>query len=600
MKQTVIGIDLGTTYSLGAFVKDGKVEIIANEQFSTFLPSLVTITENGPLVGWEAEKCKEKYPTQTFYSFKRFMGRDLDAKLREGIKKLPYLVSSGPKGQVLLGEPPHQYNPEMLSALVLQKIKNLSEKILGCKVNQAIITVPAYFDDAQRQATKNAAFLAGIEPLRILNEPTAAAISYGLENKENSHILVYDLGGGTFDISILKIQASIFRVLTTYGDTQLGGDDFDQALIDFLLQKYSLDLDLKIPELLQTLKTFAEKLKIELSNSLEAEFSLQTKTGERKIQMTRAELDAVLFPWVEKTKNAMKIALQSISFQPKDIDVVVLVGGSSRIPLVRKMVQDFFQKPPYLRLDPDKVVAYGAAIQADLLQNARRSYLLMDILPLSLGIETLGGVFAKLILKNASLPAKVKETFSTSVDNQTAVEINIYQGEREFVKDCRKLGKFRLHNLPKMPAGLPRIEVDFTVDPNGILQVSAEELRSKVKAQIDVIPEHGLSRSEVEKMIEDSILHAQEDIEHRQEIEGMEKAKSLLLGLKKGEKEWENLLSKEKKEILLLKIRTLEEKLGQRPAPQLEIKNLTEELGDLTRDLADQIYSKAVKEKLMP
>ncbi|MBL0690766.1 MAG: Hsp70 family protein [SAR324 cluster bacterium] len=596
----IIGIDLGTTYSLASYVTDDGVKIIASAdgKKSAVTRSIVCLAKGQIKVGEEAEKLRNEYPSLSIYSFKRFMGQEFD-KLTINSAQFPYQIKRGLRNNILLGDDDKSASPEALSAYILKYLKDMAEVFLHKTIKKIVITVPAYFGDSQRQATKDAALIAMLEPVRIINEPTAAAIAYGLDQKKIGQVLVYDLGGGTFDVTVLKLKKKVFRVISTQGDNALGGDDFDQLLIDYVLDKSNIDKHKLTAKDKQLLKVSAEKTKLLLSTNAEAdfEFTSEFSLGKKEpLSILKSEFDKLIAPIVTKTIDIITETLKSAKLTATDIDEAVLVGGSTRVPLVRKVLSDYFGKTPNSRIDPDKVVAYGAAIQGHMLAGKSYDYLLLDVVPLSLGIETIGGVFSKLILKNASLPSRVTENFSTSVDNQNSVDINIYQGEREFIKDCRLVGKFKLKGIPQMPAGLPRIEVEFLVDQNGILSVSAKELRSDVAANIELIPEHGLTRTEVTNMIEDSINFAFEDMASRSLIELTQKTKTMIVAVDRSMPKIRQILSastakdiKRQRDLLegLLefgKLQTLEAEL--------------EKLQDLTAEVADIIVSTDILEEM--
>jgi molecular chaperone DnaK len=533
----VVGIDLGTTFSLIAYTdaQTGEPKCIAGPNGSVQCPSIVSVDAQGKvLVGDAARARLTTNPDRTIYSVKRLMGRSV-ADVQEELKIFPFRVE--PDGSnvihVRLGE--KTFTPPEISSFILRELKSWAEAHFGEPVDRAVITVPAYFNDAQRQATKDAGRLAGLEVLRLVNEPTAAALAYGLHKQKRGHVAVYDFGGGTFDISILKListtEGDIYQVLATNGDTHLGGDDIDNALLDLarneVQQKFGTTLDPK-GEQIQTLRKALIQAKHELSSSdsTYVKYSLGSK-GSYERTITRAEFDALIAPIVARTMAPVKLALADAKLAPKDIEEVVLVGGSTRIPLVRKTVTDYFGRAPHTELDPDQVVALGAAVQADILESGVKTMLLLDVTPLSLGIETMGGVIAKIIPRNSTIPASAEELFTTGVDNQTAIDVHVLQGERELAKDCRSLARFQL-KTPPAPAGLARIEVKFLIDANGILQVGAKDLRTQEQHVVEVQPSYGLADDDIEKMLEDSIEFAEQDFADRQVIEARTEAESIL------------------------------------------------------------------------
>jgi len=533
----VIGIDLGTTNSVVAVMEGGEPAVISNQEGSRLTPSVVAFTKDGEiLVGHVARRQAITNPENTVFSIKRFMGRRYDEVLEE-IKKVPYKVVKAANGDVRVEIRGKLYSPPEISAMILRKLKESAEAHLGDKVTQAVITVPAYFNDSQRQATKDAAAIAGLEVLRIINEPTAAALAYGLDKKADEQIAVYDLGGGTFDISILEIGQGVFEVKATNGDTHLGGDDFDQRVIDWIADEFKKEnrIDLRQDRMaLQRLKEAAEKAKIELSSTLQTEINLPfvtaDATGPKHLVMTltRARLEALVADLVERTIEPCRRAMKDADVTEEDIDEVILVGGQTRMPKVQETVKQLFGKEPHKGVNPDEVVAVGAAIQAGVLAGDVKDVVLLDVTPLSLGVETLGGVTTVLIPRNTTIPTKKSETFSTAADNQTTVDVHVVQGERSLARDNRTLGRFQLSGIPPAPRGQPQIAVTFDIDANGILNVSARDMASGKEQQITITASSGLSKSDVERMVREAESHAAEDARRRQEVELRNQTDSLL------------------------------------------------------------------------
>jgi Fe-S protein assembly chaperone HscA len=526
----IVGIDLGTTNSLVAYM-DGKTpKVIPGRTGRAMVPSVVAMTDNGLIVGDAAKEHLVRNPARTVYSVKRFMGKGL-ADVQQELPYFPYrLHEQGGVIRIQIGE--KTYSPPQISAMILKELKLRAEAYLGETITKAVITVPAYFNDSQRQATKDAGMIAGLEVLRIINEPTAASLAYGLQQRKQGLIAVYDLGGGTFDISILKLKEGIFEVLSTTGDTHLGGDDIDRAVADYLLNEIQAQYDIDLsdhPDAMQGLRLEAERAKIRLSEELETTVSLDLPDGKGTFrrEFTREQLESLALPWIERTLAPCRLALKDAGLSAADIDEVVLVGGATRMPLLRQRVQELFAKRPHCELDPDEVVALGAAVQADILSGGTTDMLLLDVTPLSLGIETMGGVMSTLIRRNTTIPTSSKEMFTTYVDGQTSVDIHILQGERELVKDNRSLARFQL-KVPPLPAGIPRIEVNFLIDANGILNVSAKDVRTGETQSIAVKPSYGLTDDEVEQMIGDSFKFAAEDLKSRQLIEARTEADAIL------------------------------------------------------------------------
>jgi len=534
----VVGIDLGTTNSLVAYVKNGVPEVIRSSA-DALVPSVVSIGEDGTIfVGREAQRRLLTAPSRTVYSVKRFMGRGID-DVRDEASLLPFTIGGEPGGVIRIGIAGREFTPPEISAFVLKELKHRAEEFFRAQgefdfeVDRAVITVPAYFNDAQRTATRDAGRIAGLEVLRIINEPTAASLAYGLDKRNRGTIAVYDLGGGTFDISILKVEDGVFQVLSTNGDTHLGGDDIDNLLVQMVLADIAGSASL---ELIQTIRQAVIRAKLELSDADATGISIDPSpvlpNGYQR-HITRAEFEALIRPLVERTMAPVRQALDDAGLEPGDIDEAVLVGGSTRIPLVRKKVAELFGRTPHSELNPDEVVALGAAVQADILISGRREMLLLDVTPLSLGIETMGGVTSKIILRNSTIPASGREMFTTGVDNQTAVDVHVVQGERELATDCRSLARFKLRGIPPMPAGLPRIEVRFQIDANGILSVAARELRTTIEQTIEVKPSYGLTEGEVERMLIESFEHAEADFEARLLIDARNEAESVILATEK-------------------------------------------------------------------
>ncbi|OGQ44668.1 MAG: molecular chaperone DnaK [Deltaproteobacteria bacterium RIFCSPLOWO2_02_44_9] len=540
----IIGIDLGTTNSVVAVMEGGEPKVIVNEEGSRLTPSVVAFTKDGEiLVGQVAKRQAVTNPENTIFSIKRFMGRNYD-EVTEEMKMVPYRVMKDEYGRAVIEVPNMKkaYNPPEISAFILQKLKKAAEAYLGEPVTEAVITVPAYFNDAQRQATKDAGKIAGLDVKRIINEPTASSLAYGLDKKKDEVIAVYDFGGGTFDISILDVGEGVFEVKATNGDTHLGGDNFDQRVIDWLIAEFKKDqgIDLSRDKMaLQRLKEAAEKAKIELSSVMESEINLPFITADASgpkhfvMRLSRAKLEQLTEDLVERSHKPCEQALRDAGLKASDIDEAVLVGGMIRMPKIHQFVKEFFGKEPHKGVNPDEVVAVGAAIQAGVLAGEVKDVVLLDVTPLSLGVETLGGVMTKLINRNTTIPTKKKETFTTAADNQTQVEIHVLQGEREMARDNRTLGRFHLIGIPPAPRGMPQVEVVFDIDANGILNVSAKDLATSKEQRITITASSGLTKDEVEKMIKEADVHSEEDKKRKELIELRNQLDSIIYATEK-------------------------------------------------------------------
>ncbi|HHQ44625.1 MAG TPA: molecular chaperone DnaK [Candidatus Altiarchaeales archaeon] len=600
----ILGIDLGTTNSCMAVMEAGKPEVISNSEGNRTTPSIVGFAKDGGrLVGQVAKRQAITNPDNTIFSVKRFIGRNFDdPEMVEIRKTLPYAISKASDGGVKIRARDKEYAPPEISAMVLQKLKADAEAYFGEAITQAVITVPAYFNDSQRQATKDAGKIAGLEVLRIINEPTAAALSYGLDRKKDEKIAVYDLGGGTFDISILEVGDGVFEVKSTNGNTHLGGDDFDYRIINWLAEEFKKEngIDLRQDKMtLQRLKDAGEKAKIELSSTTETEINLpfitQGDSGplHLNITLTRAKLESITADLVEKTVEPCRKALSDAGLQPSDIDEVILVGGQTRMPKVQETVKKLFGKDPHKGVNPDEVVAVGAAIQAGVLAGDVKDVLLLDVTPLSLGIETLGGVFTRLIERNTTIPTEKKQVFSTAADNQPSVEINVLQGDREMAADNKSLGKFNLTGIPPAPRGIPQIEVTFKIDANGILNVSARDLATGQQQQITIQAKSGLSKGDVERMQTEAKEHAEEDRKKKELAEKINEADTLAYSVEKALSEMGDKVEAKKKEDLEKQVGELREAISKKDADRIREKS--EKLGKDSQELFAKIYQEAAQ-----
>jgi molecular chaperone DnaK len=596
----VIGIDLGTTNSVVAVMEAGEPTVLDNSEGSRTTPSIVSMTKGGErLVGQVAKRQAVTNPENTIYSIKRLMGRKYDdPEVQRTMKSVPYKITRAANGDARVTMGGREYSPPEVSAMILQKLKADAEAKLGEKITQAVITVPAYFNDTQRQATKDAGKIAGLEVLRIINEPTAASLAYGLDKKKDETIAVYDLGGGTFDISILQLGEGVFEVKATNGDTHLGGDDFDQRVVDWIADEFRKEqgIDLRKDQMaLQRLKEAAERAKIELSSSLQSEINLPFITADANgpkhlvMTLTRAKLEQLVSDLIERTRGPVIKALEDAGLRANEINEVVLVGGQTRMPAIVELVRKIFGKEPHKGVNPDEVVAIGAAIQAGVLKGDVKDVLLLDVTPLSLGVETLGGVMTKLIERNTTIPTRKSEIFSTAEDNQPAVEVHVLQGERELARDNKSLGHFRLEGIAPAPRGIPQIEVTFDLDANGILNVTAHDRATGREQKITITASSGLSKEEIDRMVRDAEMHAQEDLQRKEEIEVRNRADSAAYQAERTLRDVGDKVSAGVRSDVEEKVKAVRDALSSNDIARL--RSLTGELESAMQRIGQDVYS---------
>ncbi len=603
----IIGIDLGTTNSVVAVMEAGEPTVIASPEGGRTTPSTVAFAKGGErLVGQVAKRQAVTNPENTIYSIKRFMGRKF-AEVNEEMKIVPYKVTPASNNDVRVTIMGKEYSPPEISSMILQKMRAAAEEYLGQKVTKAVVTVPAYFNDSQRQATNDAGKIAGLEVLRIVNEPTAAALAYGLDKKKDETIAVYDFGGGTFDISILEVGEGVVEVKSTNGDTHLGGDNIDQRIIDWIVDEFIKDqgIDLSKDKMaLQRLREAAEKAKMELSTTLETEINLPFVTADASgpkhlnMKLTRAKFEGLVEDILQRSVEPCKLALKDAGLNPEDINEVVLVGGSTRIPRVQKIVKDLFRKDPHKGVNPDEVVAIGAGVQAGVLGGDVKDLLLLDVTPLSLGIETLGAVFTKLIERNTTIPTRKSEIFSTAADSQTSVEVHVLQGERSMAKGNRTLGKFHLVGIPPAVRGVPQIEVTFDIDANGIVNVSAKDLGTNKEQNITITASSGLSKDEIEKMTREAETHSEEDLKYKEEVEARNRADNLVYNTEKLLKENRDKISDSDAASIESALENCRKAINEGGAERINA--AVEELTQATHKLADVLYKQAAPQADSP